>query len=153
MRSLSPREFLRNSTKASAGAATVLSGLSGPSSASAVRPKKAAPNDKVHIALIGCGGMGTGDLADFLRLPEVECLALCDVDQHRLDETVQTVQKLRGRAPDGYRDFRKVLDRQDVHAVAVAMMKSASRSEGTFSARTTRSPKSLAAISYPSRTI
>jgi len=106
-----------------------------------------------HIALIGCGGMGTGDLADFLRLPEVECLALCDVDQHRLDETVQTVQELRGRAPDGYRDFRKVLGCQDVHAVAVAMMKSASRSEGTFSARTTRSPKSLAAISYPSRAI
>jgi len=120
MRSWSRRKFLGNSAKAAAGTAAALAGLRGPAGASAAQTKKAAPNDKVHIALIGCGGMGTGDLADFLRLPEVECLALCDVDQHRLDETVQTVKELRGRAPDGYRDFRKVLDREDVHAVIVA---------------------------------
>ena len=33
-------------------------------------------NDRVRVGQIGCGGMGTGDLKDFLRVPNTECVAL-----------------------------------------------------------------------------
>lgn len=77
-------------------------------------------NDKIHVALIGCGGMGRSDLGDFLRIPEVECLALADVDLNRVDETTQMVEERRGKKPDGYQDYRRIIERDDVHAVIVA---------------------------------
>ena len=35
------------------------------------------------IALIGCGGMGTGDATDALRFGDI--VAVCDVDEEHLD--------------------------------------------------------------------
>jgi predicted dehydrogenase len=77
----------------------------------------AAPNDRIGIALIGCGGMGRMDLADFLKNPEVEVVTLCDVDEVRLNETAA---KSAPAKPRLYRDFRRVLENRDVHAVIVA---------------------------------
>ncbi|MCL4219604.1 MAG: twin-arginine translocation signal domain-containing protein, partial [Candidatus Hydrogenedentes bacterium] len=39
-----------------------------------------APSDKVRVGLIGCGGMGRGDLATFFLNPEVDCPIVCDID-------------------------------------------------------------------------
>ena len=38
-------------------------------------------NDKIGVGLIGCNGMGFEDLKAFLRNPEVECIALSDIDE------------------------------------------------------------------------
>ena len=43
-------------------------------------------NDKIGVGLIGCNGMGFDDLKAFLRNPEVECVALCDVDKNVLEK-------------------------------------------------------------------
>ena len=43
-------------------------------------------NDKIGIGLIGCNGMGFSDLQAFLRNPEVECVALADVDEGVLNK-------------------------------------------------------------------
>ena len=41
-------------------------------------------NDKIGVGLIGCNGMGFEDLKAFLRNPEVECVAIADIDEsHR----------------------------------------------------------------------
>src|SRR5205814_4766595 len=42
-------------------------------------------SEKLVVALIGCGGQGRGDLRAFLRLPEIEVAALCDVDRAHVD--------------------------------------------------------------------
>ncbi|HWR53754.1 MAG TPA: Gfo/Idh/MocA family oxidoreductase [Bryobacteraceae bacterium] len=77
-------------------------------------------NDRIRVALIGCGGMGTGDLQDFLRVKNTECAGLCDVDDShvaaalkRLAETGQPEPKVTTR------DFRKILDVKDIDAVIV----------------------------------
>jgi predicted dehydrogenase len=77
-------------------------------------------NDRIRVALIGCGGMGTGDLMDFLRVKNTECVGLCDVDDShvaaalkRLAETGQPEPKITTR------DFRKILDVRDIDAVIV----------------------------------
>lgn len=41
-------------------------------------------NDKIQVGLIGCNGMGFEDLKAFLRNPEVECVALADIDENVL---------------------------------------------------------------------
>src|SRR4051812_40323833 len=106
------RTFLRNSGSLVAGAALspfVISNVQAGFSA----------NDKVSVALIGCKGMGWYNLEDHLKLPEVECVALCDVDQNVLDERAAQVTKLTGKTPRLYKDFRKVLEDKTINAVIV----------------------------------
>ncbi|HRV06942.1 MAG TPA: Gfo/Idh/MocA family oxidoreductase [Acidobacteriota bacterium] len=118
MEGISRRNFLNKSTKLSAVAAAGISAKTW--GAPAVFSSSASPNDKIHVGLIGCGGMGWSDLRAFLRIPEIECLAVADVDGSHRDEVVQRVAEVRGNRPDGYKDFREILDRKDIHAVIVA---------------------------------
>ncbi len=82
---------------------------------------KAAPSDRVRVAHIGLGGMGLSHMNWFANLPEVEIVALCDVDSQRAEEALQ---KLKEVHPDSkaktYQDFRYILDRDDVDAVTIA---------------------------------
>ncbi len=82
--------------------------------------QKAAPGDKVVIGLIGCGGMGLGDLSTFFLNKEVDCAIVCDVDDRHIAKAVKLVEEKRGHRPQGVRDFRRVIDNADVDAVIVA---------------------------------
>ena len=47
--------------------------------------------------------------------------ALADVDENILGENIEKVKNAQnGKAPDGYKDYRKILDRKDVDAVMIA---------------------------------
>lgn len=120
MKKLTRREFLGNSTKVFVGATALIAGFEPYIATQAAQGKKVSPSDKVHVALIGSGGMGKANLRDFLRLPEVECMAVADVDEKHLEEGIQIVNKLRNKKPDGYKDFRKIMDRKDIDAVIVS---------------------------------
>src|SRR5437868_5481207 len=86
MTSISRRQFLRRS---SLGAAVPLfGGLVFPPGIRA-----AAANERVRLGVIGCGGMGKGDLATFFLNPEVECAVLCDVDDKQLAEAEKIVHE------------------------------------------------------------
>lgn len=111
---LSRREFVRTSALA-AGAAT----LAGPLIRS-VRADEPGPNSKVRLGLIGCGGMGRGDLECFFRNPEVDCAVIADVDDSHLANGLDLCARHKRPRPDTVRDFRRVLDRKDVDAVIVA---------------------------------
>lgn len=78
---------------------------------------KPGPNDRIRIALIGCGGMGGMNLKDFQSSPQVEITCLCDADPNQIAKAQQLIT---GKAPVVDRDFRKVLERKDVDAVIVA---------------------------------
>ncbi len=82
---------------------------------------KAAPSDKLRIAHIGLGGMGNNHLKWFANIPEVDIVALCDVDELHLGSTLKTLQ---GLHPDTkaqtYGDFRHILDRKDIDAITCA---------------------------------
>src|SRR5436190_2852851 len=74
-------------------------------------------NDRVRMAVIGCGGMGSGHLGQIVKRAEadnVQVAAVCDVYARRLERAKKT------SGADGYGDYRKVLDRKDVDAVLIA---------------------------------
>ncbi|MCF0050635.1 Gfo/Idh/MocA family oxidoreductase [Dyadobacter sp. LJ53] len=82
---------------------------------------KAAASDRLRIAHIGLGGMGNNHMKWFADLPEVEIVALCDVDELHLGETKAKLEGMKpGIKVDTYGDFRKVLDRKDIDAITVA---------------------------------
>ncbi|MDR2231673.1 MAG: Gfo/Idh/MocA family oxidoreductase [Tannerella sp.] len=79
-----------------------------------------APSDKVKVALIGCRSQGYANLNTFLNYPEVECVALCDVDDEWLNKRADDVLKKAGKAvPNLYKDWRRVIDNKDVDVVIV----------------------------------
>ena len=106
------RTFLKNSAIAAAGLtiAPVLHGSG----------KPVPPSDKIKIGLIGCNGQGWSNLSAFLKNPQTECVALCDIDDSVLQRRAADVQKIRGAKPAGlYKDWRRVIDDKDVDLVIV----------------------------------
>jgi predicted dehydrogenase len=73
-----------------------------------------SPNDRPSIALVGCGGMGTGDAIDAQRFGDI--VAVCDVDKQHLEGAVKRFTK-DGKAPAAFEDFRKLLELGEVDAV------------------------------------
>jgi predicted dehydrogenase len=73
-------------------------------------------NERIRCGFIGVGGMGRGDLRDFMKCENVEVVAVCDVWQPHVERAVELVS---GKAA-GYSDFRRVLDRKDIDVVVIA---------------------------------
>ncbi len=82
----------------------------------AVQPDGVSPNARVRVGLIGCGGRGMYVATHMRNVPNVEFVAVCDVHQTSL----LRAQAWAGAGCDAYRDFRQVLDRNDIDAVLIA---------------------------------
>ena len=110
---LTRREFLKTT-----GAAVALTGvgLAGASAPVLAQDKPAAPSEKITLGIIGVGGRGTGVLGGFMKYPDVQVAAVCDVYEPHLQATLAKV----GGDAKGYQDFRKLLERKDIDAVIVA---------------------------------
>lgn len=102
------RAFLQTSA-----AATIVTTATKPV---AVRAAKGA-NDKIRIALIGCGGRGTHDAKLFQNTANVEVTAVCDVDDNRRESVGKLLNVPANRL---FNDLRKVLDDKTIDAVIVA---------------------------------
>jgi predicted dehydrogenase len=106
------RVFIRNTALTTAGlglAPAISSVLAG-----------CAPSDRINVGLIGCKGMGFADLNAFLDHPNVECIALCDIDENVLNQKAAAVEKKKGKKPANlYKDWRKLIDNKDINVVIV----------------------------------
>ncbi len=120
------RGFLETTGKAVAGAAALSAGLSGCASpgggaaAVAASRRRIGANDTIQIALVGCGGMGRYNLMDFLDVGPCKVVAVCDIDESRIDEACKVADERGGQKPARVKDYREVIDRKDVDAVIVA---------------------------------
>lgn len=105
----------------SAGGLTVSKGQSRPA------PK---PGEPLKIGIIGIGpdttpAMGFGHLSQICRLAKdgkekVQVVAVCDVAKFCLERGVQYASKEQGITVEGYADYVKMLERDDLHGVLVA---------------------------------
>ncbi len=99
------RDFIKKTT-----AGTVAAGLAF-AKAGAARP--VPPSDRVRVGAIGTGQQGTSDFTAFMRQPDAEVVAVCDIYQPHLD---RAAQRAVGKAQT-YKDFRQVLDRKDIDVI------------------------------------
>ena len=87
-----------------------------------------APSDRIGLGFIGVGMMGRGHLRIFLRYPETQVLAVCEVDRWRREDAKNTVEQVYSarqgtgtyRGAEAYNDLRELLARDDVDAVVIA---------------------------------
>jgi predicted dehydrogenase len=118
MQSKTRREFITNSIAAGAIAGGAVVGTGSSKAMSYERILGA--NDRIGIGLIGCGGQGRADLNKMIRVKNVECVALCDVDDAQTAIEAKLIVDAGGSKPSfTSREFRKVLDLKEVDAVIV----------------------------------
>jgi predicted dehydrogenase len=90
--------------------------LKSTAAAGLVAVQKVTANDRLQIALIGAGGMGSGDTRYQLAFPGVALVAVCDIYDGRLARA----KEVWGNHLFTTRDYREVLARKDVDAVIIA---------------------------------
>ncbi len=76
-------------------------------------------NEKIVLGIIGCNGMGAGDMNNALKIPNVECAMVCDIDTAVRNRYGDSVTKKQGKAPQLVNDFRKLLENKDIDAVVI----------------------------------
>ena len=111
---ISRRTFLRRCSATAAATGMPMWFVERELARAAEPAKTVAANDRPGIALIGCGGQGSGDTGNAQRFGDV--VAVCDVDQKHVENAVKRFSK-DGKIPKGYSDFRKLLERDDVHCI------------------------------------
>jgi predicted dehydrogenase len=125
-RSMTRRGFLKRSAAVSA-AAMVPSIV--PGSALGAE-SKAAPSERIAVGMIGVGRQAyiVNLGRQFLKMPDVQIVALCDVDRWRLNEGKKLVEDSYAKQQSAgkytgcptYDDFHEVLDRDDIDAVMIS---------------------------------
>jgi len=105
------RHFLQASTVAGLAASALAAQNQG-----AGPEKKISPNDRIRVALIGAGGMGSADSESSQQVPGVELVAVSDIYQGRLTRAKERW----GNQLFVTRDYREVLARPDIDAVLIA---------------------------------
>ncbi len=81
----------------------------------------AAPSERIVLGGIGIGNRGSYDLGCFLPQPDVQFVAVADVKANRRVAVKKLVDgKYRNQDCKTYRDFRELLDRDDIDAVLIA---------------------------------
>jgi myo-inositol 2-dehydrogenase / D-chiro-inositol 1-dehydrogenase len=83
------------------------------------------PSRTINVAQIGCGRMGMEDLRGTIVHDRCRVVAVCDLDQRRLEAARAEVEQFyRGKGEQrvtvsAYRDYREVLARTDIDAVLI----------------------------------
>src|SRR5215468_4006132 len=114
--SLTRREFIRIGTGAMAATTAAKVTIIEPNPGFA-RSRAIAPSDTVRFASIGAGVRGCELLEASLRVPGVECVAVCDLYDSRHTAGQEAVKK---NVPTT-RNYKEILDRKDVDAVIIAI--------------------------------
>ena len=110
--SSSRRDFIRTASVFAAGTMLELNALGKPG-------RNVPASDKVRVGLIGGKGQGWADLDSFLKNPEVECVAMCDVDRNVLNQRTDDLVKMGKPKPKLYVDYRKMLENKDIDVVII----------------------------------
>lgn len=71
----------------------------------------------VKCAAIGLGGRGSSMLAEFVSIPGIEVVAVCDKYEDRAKNGVKIVEEKAGNTPDMYLNYKELLERKDISAV------------------------------------
>ena len=115
MTQFSRRQFLGNASLAAAAAAV----SSIPVLGSELR-RTVGANERLRIATIGVKGRGLEHLNQWLKMPDVEVAAICDIDENIIHGASDRIEKVSGKKPVYYKDLRKLFEDKSIDAVSIA---------------------------------
>ena len=71
------------------------------------------------LGIIGCGNRSKFHINCLNHISEIQISALCDIVPHKMDQRAELIEK--GPVPRKYTEIEKMLDQQDLDAVAVVL--------------------------------
>lgn len=82
---------------------------------------KVAASDQINLGAIGINGMGWTNVIAAIKVPGVNLVAICDVDQNVITKRMSELPKLGvdGSKVKTYNDYRHLLDRKDIDVVII----------------------------------
>ncbi|MHC4396039.1 MAG: Gfo/Idh/MocA family protein [Planctomycetota bacterium] len=134
-KNINRRQFLKKAAAVAAGTAVFPYFV--PASALG-RTGTVAPSNRITLGCIGTGNQGVQDMRGFLRIDDVQVLAVCDVNTASYG--YRSAKQYLGREPgrkivndyyaaktrsgrykgcDAYNDFREIINRDDIDAVLI----------------------------------
>jgi len=112
MGKINRREFVKKTSTATAAASLA---------ATMIGPKTwAGANDKIRAACVGIRGQGRSHIRGLQRVPGVEVVALCDVDESVISESLKDFEDKGWKKPKTYTDIRKLLENKNIDVVSFA---------------------------------
>ena len=85
---------------------------------------KFEPRETVRVGIIGVGGRGTGMLANFLAIEQVQVTAICDIVAEKAAHAQDLVEKSGRKKPEVYthgdHDFENLCKRDDLDFIYIA---------------------------------
>jgi predicted dehydrogenase len=92
--------------------------------------KVVGANERVRIGFVGMGRRSKGLLSQFLKIPNVELVAISDPDTAQMARRLKTIQEIKDEAlakgapllggrVEAIQDYRKLYERADIDAVVV----------------------------------
>lgn len=76
--------------------------------------------ETVRLAIVGVGCRGSFWVEQLLHIPHAELTAVCDVYTDRVEAACAQAEKLCGRRPLGFTDYREMLERAALDGVLIA---------------------------------
>ena len=116
MTTITRRQFLEDSILAAAAVATA--SIPNPLRAAEQRPVGA--NDKISVAIIGCGIRGKQHASELAKLADCDIAYVCDPDRDRAAEVASDLAAKSRPQPKAVQDLRVILDDKSVAAVFIA---------------------------------
>ena len=118
-KSFSRRQFLKGTAVGMASAPFILPGR--------VWSAEVPPSERMTLGFIGMGKQNRGLLGGFIRQPDVQVTAVCEVDGTRREDAKRRVEEHYSRQNNqdykgcaAYTDFRELLARGDIDGVVIA---------------------------------
>lgn len=79
-----------------------------------------SPNSTVRVAVVGVKGQGNSHIKEYLKMPNVEIAAICDIDEKYRNQRIGEIEKASGKKPKDFVDIRKLLDDKSIDAISIA---------------------------------
>ena len=79
-------------------------------------------SDRITLGVVGWGWQGPSNTKEFLKLPDCQVVAACDLDTTHLDQAVKTINDhYQNQDCKAYHDYRELMARKDIDAVMLAV--------------------------------
>lgn len=111
MRQLDRRAFLKKST---------IAGIGGTLAFGFPTILKGKPNETINFAVVGVRSRGKAHAEAVAKLENARVTWFCDVDDVIIDEHKQWSQEMTGYVPKVEKDFRKLLEKDDIDVITIA---------------------------------
>src|SRR5690349_4699355 len=83
---------------------------------------RAAPSERITMGVVGWGMQGPSNTGEFLKLPDCQVVATCNIDQNHLEASLKTINgHYANNDCKSYHDYREMMARKDIDAVMLAV--------------------------------